>query len=35
MYKCFIDYKKTFGKVTHDHLMRLLKEKNTDQKDIR
>lgn len=34
MYLCFIDYNKAFDRVRHDHLMKLLEEKNLDRRDI-
>lgn len=34
MYLCFIDYTKAFDKVRHDQLLKLLKEKNLDSRDI-
>jgi hypothetical protein len=35
VFMCFIDYNKAFDKVRHDHLIRLLTEKNLDKRDIR
>lgn len=34
LYLCFIDYSKDFDKVRHDQLLKLLKEKNLDSRNI-
>lgn len=35
VYVCFLDYNKAFGNVHHKNLLRLLKNKDINNKDIR